>query len=90
MTAATVARRWRAGRAPCPPSQTNVAVLNGTADRRSRGEFRRSLKQKGYKTGPIGNTESPFDTSVVMFDPQAGTECGPGVARVVGIERCSR
>ncbi len=75
------------GKGPCPPSQTRVAVLNGTATAGLAANFAGPLKQNGYKTGPIGNTESPIATSVVMFDPQTGTECGPGVSSVVGIQK---
>lgn len=76
-----------ASKGPCPPSQTRVAVLNGTATAGLAANFAGPLKQNGYKTGPIGNTESPVATSVVMFDPQTGADCGSGVSRVVGIQK---
>jgi hypothetical protein len=75
------------GKGPCPPSQTRVAVLNGTATAGLAANFAGPLKQNGYKTGPIGNTESPVATSVVMYDPQTGTQCGPAVSQVVGIQK---
>jgi hypothetical protein len=75
------------GKGPCPPSQTRVAVFNGTATPGLAAQFAGPLKQNSYKTGPIGNTESPIATSVVMFDPQTGAECAPGISQVVGIQK---
>ncbi len=75
------------GKGPCPPSQTRVAVLNGTATAGLAANFAGPLKQSGYRTGPIGNTESPVTTSVVMFDPQIGADCGPVISKIVGIQK---
>jgi hypothetical protein len=75
------------GKGPCPPSQTNVAVLNGTATAGLAAQFAAPLKQKGYKTTPVGNTESPIATSVVMFDPTSGQQCAPVVSGIVGIQK---
>jgi hypothetical protein len=72
---------------PCPPGQTKVAVLNGTATAGLAAEFAAPLKQRGYKTTPVGNTESPVLTSVVMFDPQTGQECAPVISGIVGIQK---
>jgi hypothetical protein len=72
---------------PCPPSQTKVAVLNGTATAGLAANFAGPLKQEGYKAGPIGNTESPVASSVVMFDPQIGADCGPVISKIVGISK---
>jgi hypothetical protein len=71
----------------CPPSQTKVAVFNGTATPGLAAQFAAPLKQHGYKTTPIGNTESPIATSVVMFDPQTGQQCGPVISGIVGIPK---
>jgi LytR cell envelope-related transcriptional attenuator len=76
-----------ATKGPCPPGQTRVAVLNGTATAGLAAQFAAPLKQAQYKTGPIGNTESPVATSVVMFDPQIGADCGPVISRIVGIQK---
>jgi hypothetical protein len=70
---------------PCPPAQTQVAVLNGTATGGLAAQFAKPLKEAGYKTTPITNTESPVDTSQVMFDPQAGQACAPVIAGIVAI-----
>jgi hypothetical protein len=68
-----------AAKGPCPPAQTKVAGLAAN--------FAGPLKQQGYKTVPVGNTESPVATSVVMFDPQLGSECAPVISKIVGIQK---
>jgi LytR cell envelope-related transcriptional attenuator len=72
---------------PCPPGQTRVAVLNGTPTQGLAADFAAPLQQKGYKTTPVGNTDSPFTTSVVMFDPQQGKECAGVISEIVGIPK---
>jgi hypothetical protein len=72
---------------PCPPGQTKVAVLNGTATPGLAAQSAGPLKQKGYKVGPVGNTTTPFPSSVVMFDPTDGTQCAPIVGQAVGIQK---
>jgi hypothetical protein len=85
----TTASAGKNGKGPCPPSTTKVAVLNGTATPVLRPS-RRSLKQNNYKVGPVGNTTTPFPTSVVMFDPTDGTQCAPVIGRSSGSKRRSR
>jgi hypothetical protein len=75
------------GKGPCPPSTTKVAVLNGTATPGLAAESAAPLKQHNYKVGPVGNTTTPFSTSVVMFDPTDGTQCAPIIGQLVGIEK---
>jgi hypothetical protein len=72
---------------PCPPSQTRVAVLNGTSAQGLAADFAGPLQQEGYKTTPVGNTDSPFSTSVVMFDPQQGKECAGVISGIVDISK---
>jgi LytR cell envelope-related transcriptional attenuator len=72
---------------PCPPGQTKVAVLNGTATPGLAAQSAGQLKQQQYKVGPVGNTSTPFTTSVVMFDPTDGKECAPIVGQLVGIQK---
>jgi hypothetical protein len=72
---------------PCPPGQTRVAVLNGTPTPGLAATFAAPLKQKGYKTTPVGNTDSPFSTSVVMYDPQAGRQCAGVISDIVAIQK---
>jgi hypothetical protein len=77
----------RAGKGPCPPGQTKVAVLNGTATPGLAAQSAGELRQNQYKVGPVGNTSTPFTTSVVMFDPAAGQECAPIIGQLVGIQK---
>jgi hypothetical protein len=77
----------RAGKGPCPPGQTKVAVLNGTATPGLAAQSAGELRQSQYKVGPVGNTSTPFTTSVVMFDPAAGQECAPIIGQLVGIQK---
>jgi hypothetical protein len=73
---------------PAAVGQVNVAVLNSTAQGGLAAEFAGLLKPGGYKTGPVSNTETPFDTSVVMFDqndPNA-QRAAQQVAADVGIQ----
>jgi hypothetical protein len=72
---------------PCPPGQTKIAVLNGTATPGLAAQSAAPLRQAGYKVGPVGNTSTPFVTSVVMFDPTDGRQCAPTVGQVVGIQK---
>jgi LytR cell envelope-related transcriptional attenuator len=83
----TTADGGQKSKGPCPPGQTKVAVLNGTATPGLAAQSAGPLKQAGYKVGPVGNTSTPFPTSVVMFDPTDGKECGPIVGQVVGIQK---
>jgi hypothetical protein len=73
---------------PCPPGQTRVAVLNGTPSPGLAADFAGPLKQQGYKTTPVGNTDSPFTTSVVMYDPQQqGKDCAGVISGIVDIPK---
>ena len=83
----TTAGAGKKGKGPCPPSQTKVAVLNGTATPGLAAESAAPLKQHNYKVGPVGNTTTPFTTSVVMFDPTDGEQCAPVIGQIVGIEK---
>jgi LytR cell envelope-related transcriptional attenuator len=72
---------------PCPPGQTRVAVLNGTATPGLAAQSAGQLKQRQYKVGPVGNTSTPFTTSVVMYDPTDGRQCAPIIGQIVGIQK---
>jgi hypothetical protein len=73
---------------PCPPSQTKVAVLNGNATPGLAAESAAPLKQHSYKVGPVGNTTTPFTTSVVMFDPTEGSQqCAQFIGQIVDIQK---
>jgi hypothetical protein len=73
---------------PAAAAQTKVAVLNSTAQGGLAAEFAGLLKPGGYKTSPVTNTESPFDTSVVMFDQTVANaqQAAQQVAADVGIQ----
>lgn len=83
----TTAAGAKKGNGPCPPSSTKVAVLNGTATPGLAAESAAPLKQHNYKVGPVGNTTTPFSTSVVMYDPTDGRECAPIIGQIVGIDK---
>jgi LytR cell envelope-related transcriptional attenuator len=74
---------------PCPPGQTRVAVLNGTATPGLAAQSAAQLKQAQYKVGPVGNTSTPFPTSVVMYDASQaqGQPCASVIGQVVGISK---
>jgi LytR cell envelope-related transcriptional attenuator len=71
------------------PASTKVAVLNGTAEAGLASQAAAPLKAQNYVTGPVTNTEQPFEASVVMFDPNAGAaaeESARRVAQIAAIE----
>jgi hypothetical protein len=76
------------GALACKPGDTQIAVLNGTAEGGLAGASAAKLKQKGYRVTPITNTESGFDTSSIMFD-EGGQQCVAEIAPVVGIQASS-
>jgi hypothetical protein len=83
----SVTTAGKKGKGPCPPGQTKVAVLNGTATPGLAAQSAGQLRQKQYKVGPVGNTSTPFTVSVVMFDPASGQECAPIIGQIVGISK---
>jgi hypothetical protein len=83
----TTAGTTKKSKGPCPPSQTKVAVLNGTATPGLAAQSASQLKQKQYKVGPVGNTSTPFSTSVVMLDSSADPQCGSVIGDIVGIPK---
>lgn len=68
----------------CSPGQTQVAVLNGTAEAGLAAGSAKQLEQKGYEVRPVTNTESGFETSAVMFDTN-GQQCAAEIGTVVSI-----
>jgi hypothetical protein len=83
----TDAPSQKAGKGPCPPGQTKVAVLNGTATPGLAAQSAGQLRQEQYRVGPVGNTSTPFTTSVIMFDPTQGQACAPVIGQIVGIQK---
>jgi hypothetical protein len=78
-----------AGEKGSKPPPTKVAVLNGTAEAGLASEAAAPLKQAGFQTQPVTNTEQPFEASVVMFDPnaQGSEEAAREVAQAAGIQQ---
>lgn len=54
---------------PVPPSEVEVAVLNGTAVPGLAATFGDMVEGKGFELGAVGNSDSSFSDSVVMFAP---------------------
>lgn len=54
-------------RQPVDPSQIQVAVLNGTAATGLASTFQAGINEAGYEVGAVGNSQSTFSQSVVMF-----------------------
>jgi hypothetical protein len=73
------------GQLACAPGQTQVAVLNGTAEAGLAQGSAQQIEQRGYEVRPVTNTESGFDASVVMFAQQS-QQCAPEVGQIVGIQ----
>ena len=87
-SSSTTADGAKKSKGPCPPSQTKVAVLNGTATPGLAAQSASPLKQRGYKVGPVGNTTTPFTTSVVMYDPTEGSvQCAQYIGGIVDIAK---
>jgi hypothetical protein len=55
--------------APVSPGQVTVAILNGTSVPGAAAQIGEQVRQDGYKLGPVTNSSSSFDESVVMFAP---------------------
>ncbi len=67
--------KQRQGKSAPPPEKIEVAVLNGTA---ASGEgavpgfaqqIAQKVKQAGYKIGEVGDTDTSFVATVVMYEP---------------------
>ncbi|MBM3667794.1 MAG: LytR family transcriptional regulator [Actinobacteria bacterium] len=69
----------------CKPGDTDVAVLNATAESGLAAGFAEELETKGYVVGPITNTESGFEASVLMF-AKGAQQCAPEIGEVVGVQ----
>jgi len=65
-------------------ANTQVAVLNSTSSAGLAAEYANKVKKLGYRVTPVGNSDQPFDSSVVFFEP-AGEDAAGKVASSVGI-----
>jgi hypothetical protein len=54
------------------PGEITVAVLNGTSVPGAAAQIGQEVRDDGYKLGPVTNSSSSFEQSVIMF--QAGHE----------------
>ena len=62
-------RRHKGGDLACPPARPRSRCSTAPPSRASPAEFaQRPEGQPSYDVGPITNTESAFDASIVMFD----------------------
>ncbi len=68
----------------CAPAQTKVAVLNGTAEAGLAASFAQRLRQANYGKGPVTNTETGFDRTVIMFGPES-QQCAGEVGTTAGL-----
>jgi hypothetical protein len=69
---------------PVVPGEVTVAVLNGTSVPGAAAQIGEDARQDGYKLGPVTNSSSSFEQSVIMF--QTGHEReAQQVSRDVGI-----
>jgi hypothetical protein len=71
---------------PPKPGEIEVTVLNGTAVPGLAATFGDMLEEGGFQLGDVTNSESSFEDSVVMFEPDNGREAHL-VARTLEIER---
>jgi hypothetical protein len=69
---------------PASPGQVHVAVLNGTAVPGLAAQVGDDVRSGGFKLGAVTNSESSFDTTVVMYarghEPEASS-----VAKQIGV-----
>ena len=65
-------------------ANTQVAVLNSTSSAGLAAEYANKVKKLGYRVTPVGNSDQPFESSVVYFEP-AGQDAAGRVASAVGI-----
>jgi hypothetical protein len=65
-------------------ANTQVAVLNSTSSAGLAAEYANRVKKLGYRVTPVGNSDQPFDSSVVYFEPAGEDEAGD-VASAVGV-----
>ncbi|MBS1863716.1 MAG: LytR C-terminal domain-containing protein [Actinobacteria bacterium] len=56
------------------PEEIEVAVLNGTSVTGLAASWGGKIENKGFELGAVTNTNSTFESSVVMFEPGAKSE----------------
>jgi hypothetical protein len=68
------------------PGEIEVAVLNGTAVPGLAAEFGNKVEKKGFQLGAVGNSQTSFTDSVVMFKRGHAPEARK-VAKAMGISQ---
>lgn len=68
------------------PGDIEVTVLNGTAVPGLAATYGDMLEERGFQLGDVTNSESSFEDSVVMFEPNNGREAHL-VAKALAIPR---
>jgi len=76
----------RNAQAPVPPSEIEVAVLNGTAVSGLAATFGDMVESEGFSLGAVGNTTESYSRSVVMFERGHAREA-KRVAKALGIPK---
>lgn len=72
--------------AKAKPAEIEVTVLNGTAVPGLAASYGAKVKSKGFSLGAVTNSESSFETSVVMFSRGHAPEAHR-VAKALGISK---
>lgn len=68
------------------PAEVDVAVLNGTAVPDLAARVGDDVDSNGFVLGRVTNSDSPFEKTVVMFEPGSEDE-GQAVAQALGLAR---
>lgn len=67
-------------------SEIEVTVLNGTATPGLAAGYGRKVERKGFRLGEVSNSNSSFETSVVMFKPGSAPEANR-VAKALKVDK---
>lgn len=65
-------------------ANVRVAVLNSTSEAGLAATYADRVGKLGYRVSPVGNSDQPFETSTVYFEP-AGENAAGKVAEAAGI-----
>jgi hypothetical protein len=79
-------KKGKQAAAQVPPSEIDVAVLNGTATAGLAATYGDKVDRKGFSLGAVSNTDQSFASSVVMFERGHAPEARK-VAKQVGISK---
>lgn len=65
-------------------ANVRVAILNSTSKAGLAATYANRIGKLGYRVSPVGNSDQPFDSSTVFFEP-AGEDAAGKVASSAGI-----